>query len=189
MLISEFVNVVGIFPLVSVFVVVVVCLKFLISLEPNVAGKSFISIIFWIVEEVNPVGIFVKSTFPVVWVVVVMVFCWKLLIVLDPIVSGKSFISTIFLISELVNVVGIFPIVSVFVVVVVCLKLLVSFIGIFSVVLVTVVVVLVCGWCWILICWILDDPKVSGKFFILTISSKLFFVNSSGLISCVIAVV
>ena len=101
-------------------------MKLLISLEPNVVGKSFISTILLISELVKADGIFLKSTFPLVLVVVVVVvvFCWKLLISLEPKVVGKSFISTIFLISELVKADGIllkstFPVVLVVVVVVV----------------------------------------------------------------------
>ena len=154
-------------PVVSVFVVVVVCLKWLISLEPKVAGKSFISMILLICEEVNASGIFLKSTFPVVLVVVVVVVCLKLLIWFDPNVSGKSFISIIFLISEEVKASGIslkftLPVVLVVVVVVVCLKLLISF-----------------------------EPNVGGKSFILIIFSTfiLFLIICSGLISSEVAFV
>ena len=60
-----------------VVVVVVFCWKLLISLEPKVVGKSFISTIFLISELVKADGILLKSTFPVVLVVVVVVvvFC------------------------------------------------------------------------------------------------------------------
>ena len=64
-------NVGGIFPVVWVVVVVVVCLKFLRSLEPNVAGILLISTILFICDG---------GIFPVVFVVVVVVVCLKLLI-------------------------------------------------------------------------------------------------------------
>ena len=79
---------------------VVVCLKLLIFEEPNVSGKSFISTIFLICEDVKLPDKLFKSAFPVVLVVVVVVVCLKLLIFEEPNVSGKSFISTIFLICE-----------------------------------------------------------------------------------------
>ena len=56
--------------------VVVFCWKLLISFEPKVFGKSFISTIFLISELVKAVGIFLKSTFPVVFVTVVVVVVW-----------------------------------------------------------------------------------------------------------------
>ena len=86
--------------------VVVVCLKLLISLEPKVAGKSFISTILFTSEEVKAVGKFLKSTFPVVLVVVVVVVCWKLLISFEPKVGGKSFISTIFWMFKLLCIIS-----------------------------------------------------------------------------------
>ena len=131
---------------------VVVCLKLLIFDEPNVSGKSFISTIFLICEDVKLPGKLFKSTFPVVLVVVVVVVCLKLLIFDDPNVSGKSFIFIILFICSEVKFDGklfksIFPVASVFVVVVICFKLLLSLVLdlIFSVALVTVVTFVVSG--------------------------------------------
>ena len=138
------------FPVVFVVVVVVVCLKLLISEEPKTSGKSFISrlpivvvIVVCLKLLLSFFSIFISSFFTSV-----SGFLY-LLISNDPKTSGKSFISifsTVFVVVVVVVCPGwsSFPVVFAVVVVVVCLKLA-----------------------------ILEEPKVSGKS---SISNSIFVI-------------